>query len=159
MTQKRAVPIEPEMVSKKKKRPPTAVGLRLEQARLRAGIKSQKDLARLAKVDGQQIWRVETGGLPLSKKLAATLAKVLNVEESYLMYGSGEEEKRPAIGSPVVAQYLRSDLGSDTPPEVAEFLNNIDYSCLALPHPGMKDIHRVREMVEFNLSVRRKLPA
>ncbi len=144
----------------KTKRPKSVVGERLERARLNAGYKTQKGLARAVGLEGLTIWRVETGGYPLSKDTASRLAPVLGVSEAWLMYGADgpASEAKGHSAEKIVRQYLASELGEDTPPEVSQRLMIVDYSTLGIPKPGVKEVHRVREMIEFNLALGRKRP-
>jgi transcriptional regulator with XRE-family HTH domain len=141
-------------------RPRTAAGERVEQARLRAGFKTQPDLAKAVGLATGTIWRVETGGYALGKPTAKKLAAVLKVTEAWLMYGDEGlgGPKRPVPFEGAVQKYLNSEIGSDTSDGVAQLLKSVDYSALAAPKPGLKEIHRVRETIEFNLGLGRKRP-
>lgn len=140
----------------KKTRPKSAVGERVEKLRLSRGLLTQKDLARECGVEPQTIWRIETGGSPLSKRTAKKLAKALRTTEAYLMYGDDGSDGAVISPPAVVAEYLASDLGKDAPAEVAARLHSVDFPLLGVPNPGVKDVHRVREMIEFNLALGRK---
>lgn len=141
-----------------KKSVPTEAGKRIEQARLAAGFETHRELADAIGVTNQTIWRVESGGFTLSPKTAAMLAPALRRSVAWLMYGveraSGEET--PQDAPKAVEQYLTSDFGIDVSPRVRKLLESCNYASIGLPKPSVKDVHRVREMIEINLSIAAK---
>lgn len=158
MTKRRRVSLADQMA--KTVSPRTSIGERVEQARLLAGYETQPSLAKAVGLTVGTIWRVETGGKALSKGTAKKLARALKVSEAWLMYGDGggDEAKRPAPFEKLVQQYLASEIGLDTPPAISQRLNMIDYSLFCVAKPGVKDVHRVRELIEFNFALGRKRP-
>lgn len=142
-----------------RKDPITPVGWRLRQARLEAGFKTHRELADAVGMTGQTIYRVETGGFPLGKKTAEVLAPVLRKSSAWLMYGvdsADEGDETPQDPPQAVEQYLTSDFGADVSPRVQKLLESCNYSSIGLPKPSVKDVHRVREMIEINLSIAAK---
>jgi transcriptional regulator with XRE-family HTH domain len=141
--------LDPEM---SKNRSPQ--GERLARAREAAGYPTQSALADAIKVRTQTIWRIETGGYPLSRSTARRLAPKLGVSEAWLMYGTPDDGVRQP--PPSVEIYLASELAADCTEQVRARLRAVNYATLGVPDPGVKDVHRVRELIEFNLSIGRK---
>jgi transcriptional regulator with XRE-family HTH domain len=87
------------------------IGTRIQQARVRAGMTQNQLAARCGLVDGQGIWRYETGSsVPRGDRLIM-IAAALGVSAEWLMSGAegAADAAEPHAASPVVAAYLERD--------------------------------------------------
>ena len=142
-----------------KKYTPTPAGKRVREARLAAGFLEQTELAAAAGVVPLTINRIEMGRGPLSRATARKLAPVLRRTEAWLLYGAEGVDGSPR-GEKVpkaVEQYLTSSgWGADASDAVANLLKSLDYASIGVPAPTVRDVHRVREMIEINLATARQ---
>lgn len=53
-----------------------------------------------------------------------------------------------------VDQYLASELAGDIEPQVAVLLRDFDFSMLGIVHPQVKDVHRVRDLMDLQRQLR-----
>lgn len=136
---------------------PTAAGIRVRQARIAAGFAEQVELGNASGVGALTINRVERGRGPLSRATAAKLAPILRRSEAWLLYGAEDGAQPGPEVPPAVEQYLTDqEWGGDVSPRVVKLLRGLDYSSVGVPEPTLKDVHRIREMIEINLSLARK---
>jgi transcriptional regulator with XRE-family HTH domain len=129
----------------------SGIGGRLKLARERAGYKTQSELADAIDVRAQTIWRIETGGHTGARSTLDKIADALKVSRAWLEHGVGEAPPPRTDQVEAVEAYLKSEVGHDTPPEVARRLRVIDWDVFSDGKPGVKEIHRVREAIESNL--------
>lgn len=123
------------------------------------GVKRQTDLADLAGIRPLTVNRVIKARGPLTQVTAEKLAPVLGTSVAYLLFGAtspGDDGGNGKKTVPAVRQYLTSDFGGDTPEHVARLLEMLDFASIGMHHPTQKDVHRVREMIEINLSIARQ---
>lgn len=129
-------------------------GHRLRQARQQAGL-TQQELADACGLHKQHVSKLERGALVrIGPKAMDRLTEVLGVTEPWLRYGIVTAETTALHGEAITA-YLATTIGSDTPPDVAAKLYALDWSQVGVTRPNEKDVHRMREMVELNLRLRR----
>lgn len=134
----------------------TDIGRRLKEARERAGYETQAELADAIGVRPQSIYRIETAGFHPGRATTEKLAKALKVTEAWLLYGLSTRPQAEPETPESVEEYLSSEFGSDTPTGVAKRLRGLDYNTLGVPSPTVKDVHRLRELIEHNLRNGRK---
>src|SRR5512139_1386788 len=115
----------------------SGVGARLKQARERAGYKTQADLADAIKVRAQTIWRIETGGHTGARATLEKIAGALKVTRAWLEHGVGELPPPPKGYIAAVETYLASELGLDTPHDVARRLRLADWDVFSDGAPGV----------------------
>jgi transcriptional regulator with XRE-family HTH domain len=134
--------------------PRSELGRRLRKARLRARL-SQEELAQAAGLTLQTVQRVETQGAPPARRTTAALVKVLEVTEEWLLHGVGESPTH--VVPPAVEEYLTSLLGSDTPPEVAVKLRELDFETVGGDEGvSVRAVHLMRETIERMLTLKRQ---
>jgi transcriptional regulator with XRE-family HTH domain len=143
-------------MAKQKTNEAAGVGERLKKAREGAGYKTQAELADAIKVRSQTIWRIETGGHVGGRATLEKLAEALKVSRAWLEHGVGDPPPPRTDQLEAIDSYLKSDFGYDTPPDVARRLRMADWAVYSDGHPGVKEIHRVREAIESNLKVTSK---
>jgi transcriptional regulator with XRE-family HTH domain len=133
---------------------PRGFAERLVLAREAAGLR-QVDLADAIGVRAQTQYRFERKGHFPSRPTLLRMLQVLDVTEAWLVQGLGPGPGAPRLSSAIDA-YLRSQLGADTPPDVASALRDVPQSVYGMPTPNARSIHRVREAIEMNLAFARQ---
>lgn len=131
-----------------------AAGQRVLAAMHEAGFSQQTDLADAVGLRPLTINRVINGRYRLTQEVAETLAPVLRRSVGWLMFGE-ENDARPQTPG-AVGQYLASAFAEDISPRVAQLLQGLDFASLGLPNPGIRDVHRARELLEVNLALARQ---
>jgi len=76
------------------------------------------------------------------------------VDEARNRDASKAELERRQRYAEAVERYLASDLAGDVEPQVALLLRDFDFSMLGIEHPEMKDVHRVRDLMDFQRQLR-----
>lgn len=124
---------------------------------------SQEEFGGNVGARGQTIYRIEKGGLPSPKNLAA-IARFADVSESWLQYGLEDRAAsephagyRPSAASlAAIRGYLDGPLGSDCAEggPVAAALLGLDFRQLGVigREPSQSEIHDARRMLEGNLA-------
>jgi transcriptional regulator with XRE-family HTH domain len=130
-------------------------GERLIAARRATGLR-QVDLADKIGMRPQTIYRLEKQGYPPARRTLEKILEVLPVSEPWLVYGVGPGPESLNIVR-VVDEYLKSAHGLDTPLEVQRRLRQVNFADLGVGDLTLKDVHRVRDLIETNLALRRQL--
>lgn len=125
-------------------------GARLVRARIRAGYRSQPQLARAAGLAVNTVCRHETERTPPSQAAITSYARTLNCSAAYLQYGIGDPAIPPAVG-----HFLRTHKGLLMLPETRARLLTFPWSLIAadqdLDEPS---VHAIARVIDANLRER-----
>lgn len=124
---------------------PETFAVRLRRAR-RLRRFSQSDLAEACCTDTGTVSRHEREG-PYLEQSAEAYASALGVSVEWLLSGRGPG---PSEHGDIVEKYLKTPVGKTASRAVAVLLLNFPYPSAGLVAVTERDVHRVRELIEFN---------